>query len=152
MKVFSQLLACLFCASAAFGSPQSPTSGPQVPGSAPATSSSYASESYIVERLSKDVVFAADGTGREEETMRVRILSDAALAEFGILRLPYRSDNQRLDVEASVTAANGTVTATPLADIQDLPSDVSRCTATTVKSTSLSADFASAACSSCGSD
>jgi Flp pilus assembly protein TadD len=126
MKVFSQLLACLFCASAAFGSPQSPTSGPQVPGSAPATSSSYASESYIVERLSKDVVFAADGTGREEETMRVRILSDAALAEFGILRLPYRSDNQRLDVEASVTAANGTVTATPLADIQDLPSDVSR--------------------------
>jgi tetratricopeptide (TPR) repeat protein len=126
MKALSELLACLLCGSAAFVSAQSPTSGPQVPGSAPATSPSYAGESYVVERLSKDVVFAADGTGHEEATMRVRILSDAALEEFGILRLPYRSDNQRLDVQASVTAPNGTVVATPLADIQDLPSDVSR--------------------------
>jgi transglutaminase-like putative cysteine protease/Flp pilus assembly protein TadD len=122
MKFLPGLLVCLLCVPAAYLSAQSPAAGP---GSAAATPPSYAGESFVVERLSNDVVFAADGTGHEEQTMRVRILSDAALEEFGILRISYRSDNQRVDVQATVTA-NGTVVSTPLADIQDLPSDVSR--------------------------
>ena len=70
----------------------------------------------IHEMLAKDVAFAADGTGTEEQTVRVRMMADAAVAAFGILRFPYRAENQRLDVmQVSVTATDGTVVTTPSA-------------------------------------
>ena len=125
MKPFPLLVVSIWCASVIFSAAQRPTPPAQTP--APAPSTDNVQEGYIIERLAKDVAFAADGTGTEEQTVRVRMMADAAVAAFGILRFPYRAENQRLDVmQVSVTATDGTVVTTPSADIQDVPTDVSR--------------------------
>jgi tetratricopeptide (TPR) repeat protein len=87
----------------------------------------FSNESFIVESLTKDVTFAADGTGREESHVRLRLQSDAAVANFGIVRFAYRADRERLEIlDVSVHGPNGSVVTTPLSDVQDLADDVSR--------------------------
>src|SRR5437870_11721898 len=92
-----------------------------------AQNADYSKEPFVVESLKTEAVCSADGTGVEERFARIRIQSDAALKEFGVLRFPYNSAFERLEiVEAAVKKADGRVITTPESDLQDLQSDSAR--------------------------
>ena len=87
----------------------------------------YSGESFVIEKYSTEVTFAADGTGERLITVAVKVQSDAAVRQFGVLEFPYESRNERVDfVYVRVKRADGSVVATPDADAQDQPAEVTR--------------------------
>ena len=50
----------------------------------------YSKEGFVVEQMSDDVVFSSDGTGQEVRTGRVRVQTDTAIQQFGVLKpMPF---------------------------------------------------------------
>jgi tetratricopeptide (TPR) repeat protein len=87
----------------------------------------FSKESYVIEQLHTSARFEADGTGQRELSVRVRVQSEAAVRQFGLLVYPYMADFESLDVvHARVRKPDGTVVDTPVDEIQDLDSAVSR--------------------------
>ncbi len=87
----------------------------------------YPGEAFVVEQLTTEVAFQADGTGQEETAMRVRIQSSAGVQRFGVLTLPYRGANQRVEiVQIRVRKPDGGEVSTPDSSVQDLPTAVTR--------------------------
>ena len=125
---FCVLLGCASSAFAAQSTPQTkaaPTS--TATAAQPTTKPDLSKEAYVVERLETHVFFEADGTGTRDVRAVVRLQSDAAVRELGILRFPYVADSENLEViSVQVKKADGSVVATPASHIQDLPGDVAR--------------------------
>ena len=95
--------------------------------SAPAKSIDYADESFVIEQLNDDVVFAQDGTGQHDQLARIRILSEAGVQRFGVLSFSYRNERERLDVvQVRVTKPDGSAVETPESSVQDLAAEVTR--------------------------
>ncbi|AXC15179.1 Transglutaminase-like enzyme [Acidisarcina polymorpha] len=99
--------------------------------STPASGSSsvldYSPESYVIQRYATDITYAADGTGERIITVQVKVQSEAAVRQFGVLEFPYESRNEHLDfVYVRVRKADGTLIATSDADAQDQPAEVTR--------------------------
>ena len=95
--------------------------------SAPAKSTDYADESFVIEQLSDDVVFAQDGTGQHDQLARIRILSEAGVQRFVVLSFSYRNERERLDVvQVRVTKPDGSAVETPESSVQDLAAEVTR--------------------------
>jgi hypothetical protein len=79
---------------------------------------SYASEPYVVEQLRTTVRFEADGKGQKEQILRVRVQSESAVREFGLLVYPYMASFETLDVVyVRVRKPDGTVVETPASEI-----------------------------------
>lgn len=104
------------------------TAPPPMQSSASAgASTSYAKEPYVFELIESDVRFEADGTGQRDLTIRVRIQSESAVRQFGLLVYPFASSFESLDVVyVRVRRPDGTVLETPPSDVQELDSAVSR--------------------------
>src|ERR1019366_6648360 len=69
------------------------SSQPAVPqgsgtGSAPRD---YSKEPFVVERTSTKVIFQSDGTFSQDGMLRVHVLSEAGLQNFGVLHFQYTS-------------------------------------------------------------
>jgi tetratricopeptide (TPR) repeat protein len=87
----------------------------------------YSKEPYVFELIERNVRFEADGKGQHDLTFRVRIQSESAVHEFGLLAYPYASSFETLDVVyVRVRHPDGTVVETPPSDIQELDTAVSR--------------------------
>jgi transglutaminase-like putative cysteine protease/tetratricopeptide (TPR) repeat protein len=87
----------------------------------------YSAENFVIEDFSTDATFSDDGTGQEEQAVRVRVMSQAAVQQFGVLNFPYKSANERLDiVYIRVTKASGAVTETAAGNAQDIATEVTR--------------------------
>jgi len=87
----------------------------------------YSTEAYVFESLEHKYRFEADGKGQRESTFRVRIQSESAIREFGLLVYPYDSAFESLDVVyVRVRKPDGSLIETPATDIQELDSAVSR--------------------------
>ncbi len=122
------LLLCLLLAS---GRTQS-----QVPAAPSATSPApiaasgarlYDKEPYVFDLIESKIRFEADGKGERDLTVRVRVQSESAVRELGLLVYPYDSAFESLDVlYARVLKPDGTVVDTPPSDVQELDSAVSR--------------------------
>jgi|SRR5579871_121720 len=79
-------------------------------------------EAVVIERLETKIIFQSDGTYTRDQNARVRIQSDAGVQEYAILRPPYHSSIERIEVQdVRITKPNGTVVVTPLDEIQDAP-------------------------------
>jgi tetratricopeptide (TPR) repeat protein len=108
---------------------QTPPKSPAVI-SAPANHSredSYAKEPYIYDLVQTKVRFEPDGTGARDLVLRVRIQSESAVHEFGLLVYSFSSKFESLEVVyARVRKPDGTVIETPPTDVQELDSAVSR--------------------------
>jgi tetratricopeptide (TPR) repeat protein len=115
------------------------TSGAQTPPGSPAPaataspasshvpSDQYAKEPYVFELLERSIRFEADGEGQHDLTYRVRIQSESAIHEFGLLVYDYASSFEMLDVVyVRVRRPDGALIETPPSDIQELDSAVSR--------------------------
>lgn len=88
---------------------------------------SFASEPYVIELLQTKVRFESDGKGQRDMHIRIRVQSESAVREFGLLVYPYMASFENLDVlYARVHKTDGTIIETPPSDIQELDSAVSR--------------------------
>ena len=103
-----------------------PTAAAAAPAVAP-QASSYSKEPYVFESIENKVRFEADGKGQHDLSVRVRVQSESAVRELGLLVYPYDSAFESLDVlYARVQKPDGTVVDTPPSDVQELDSAVSR--------------------------
>src|SRR5260370_13297497 len=88
---------------------------------------SYGKEPYIYELIQSAVHFEPDGKGHRDLILRVRIQSESAVHEFGLLVYSFSSKFESLEViYARVRKPDGTVVETPASDIQERDSAVSR--------------------------
>ena len=85
----------------------------------------FSKEPYVVLKSVARVVFAADGTGTRDYEFAVRVQSDAAVRNFGVLTFSYEGDNESVQIGyVRVRKPDGTVITSP--DVIDMPSNVSR--------------------------
>lgn len=102
------------------------------PSSPPATlthspDDQYSKEPYVFELIERNIRFEADGKGQHDLKLRVRVQSESAVREFGLLVYQYASSFETLDViYVRVRRPDGTVIETPPSDIQELDTAVSR--------------------------
>jgi len=87
----------------------------------------YAKEAFIdEEELTKDT-FENEGTHKRDLLSRVRIQSDAGVQRFSVISFAYQSAVENIDIDyVRVTKPDKTVVTTPLDDVQDMPSDITR--------------------------
>jgi transglutaminase-like putative cysteine protease/tetratricopeptide (TPR) repeat protein len=125
----SCLSLCLFLLASPFAGAQTPSASPAIT-STPASHSIddfYAKEPYVYELVQTAVRFERDGKGHRDLTLRVRIQSESAVHEFGLLVYSFSSKFESLEVVyARVRKPDGTVIETPASDVQELDSAVSR--------------------------
>lgn len=87
----------------------------------------YSQEAIVLEHLKTFYRFEKDGTGQREQSVRVRVQTEAGLQRLGQLVFPYSSANENLDVDfVRVRKADGTVINAAAGDIQDLSAPIAR--------------------------
>jgi tetratricopeptide (TPR) repeat protein/transglutaminase-like putative cysteine protease len=92
-----------------------------------ASKKDYSKEAFVIERFSRSIAFAADGTSKREQAAVIKMQSDAGIRQFGVLAFPYNSDNEKIEIAfVRVKKTDGTVVDTPISTIQDVSSDVTR--------------------------
>ena len=124
----AQIIALLLISTFFFGlTASAQTKAPAKPTEAAKQKPDYSQEAVVVEQLSTAYRFERDGTGLREQTLRVKIQSDAGVERFGQLVFDYSSANEKLDMDyVRVRKADGTVVNAAVSDIQDLTAPVAR--------------------------
>ncbi|HEY6972592.1 MAG TPA: DUF3857 domain-containing protein, partial [Candidatus Angelobacter sp.] len=93
----------------------------------PAPSADYSAEASVVEQHTDSWKFDNDGTGTRELSARVRIQSDAGVQHYGLLTFVYEKATETVDIDyVRVRKPDGATIATPLDDLQDMPTEVTR--------------------------
>lgn len=89
--------------------------------------SDHSGEAYVVEQVADLTTFQNDGTGTRESRARVKILSDAGVQHFGLLTFSYQKATETIQIDyVRVRKPDGSVVATPLEEVQDMPADITR--------------------------
>ena len=87
----------------------------------------YRNESLVIERSETVYRMHADGTGERDLHVILRIQSDGAAQQFGVLAFAYASANETPIIKfVRVRKSDGTTVETPVADAIDMPAGVSR--------------------------
>jgi tetratricopeptide (TPR) repeat protein len=87
----------------------------------------YSKEPYVFEEIERKVKFQADGTGQRDLTWRVRVQSESAVRELGLIVYPFASSFESLEViSVRVRKPDGTVIETPPSEVQELDTAISR--------------------------
>ena len=98
----------------------------QAPSATPAPDA-YKNESIVLERSETTYKMHADGTGERDVHVIVRVQSDGAAQQFGVLTFPYASAYETPAINfVRVRKPDGTVVDTPASDAIDMPADVTR--------------------------
>src|SRR5580692_9676623 len=80
---------------------------------------------FVIEKFETNVRFAASGTSEREQILRVRIESDSAVRQFGVISFPFDNDGERVAVDyVRVRKADGSTVETPESNFQEAPSAV----------------------------
>ena len=100
---------------------------PQAASTPVAAAEKYSQEAFVIEQTSGKLFFESDGTFTREDFARVRIQSDAGVQTYEVLTFPYASSESTLQIDSvRVLKGDGTVVDTPLENIQDMPSEITR--------------------------
>jgi Domain of Unknown Function with PDB structure (DUF3857) len=83
----------------------------------------YSQEAYVIERMTTSYRFEKDGTGQREQSLRVKVQSDAGVESFGQLVFPYSSANEK---HVSVRKPDGSEVKAQASAVQDLTAPISR--------------------------
>jgi tetratricopeptide (TPR) repeat protein/transglutaminase-like putative cysteine protease len=87
----------------------------------------YSKEAFVVEKYNTLILFENDGTSRQENTIRARVQSDAAVQQIGELRFGYNSANEKLEIDyVRVLKPNGGIIEAGASAVQDLTAPISR--------------------------
>jgi hypothetical protein len=93
--------------------------------SKPAGEPDYSKEAALIQNLTTNVSFSTDGAREWRQTFAVRVQSEAAVRQFGVLALPYSSESQQIRLEyVRVKKADGSVVETPASSALDVSTDV----------------------------
>ncbi len=108
--------------------PIAPPSAGSVSGSkAPVLAPDYSGESAVIEHFDTVYQMAADGTGWRQATMAVRVQSEAALRQLGVVTISYAGNSERVEIAyARVKRPDGTVVETPVTEAMEMPDPVTR--------------------------
>ena len=99
----------------------------QAPAGQPVAKDIYAGEPYVVEQYESVFRMAADGTGTHEMTLRVRLMTAAAIKDYGVVSLEYAGNSERVELEyVRVRRADGTVAETSTDDALEMPLPVTQ--------------------------
>jgi tetratricopeptide (TPR) repeat protein/transglutaminase-like putative cysteine protease len=131
VRTFFLLL--LFQCPTLLGQPQSGPPAKSAPGPALVSRGAETSkpdlkqEAFVIEETFTTATYEADGTGSRETISRVRVQSDAGVQQFGLLVFGYQKAFENLDVAyVRVRKPDGRIVNTPLEDIPDLDSEITR--------------------------
>jgi Tfp pilus assembly protein PilF len=103
-----------------------PSHGQSSPAQVPAKGD-YSQEAAVIEELSTRVSFANDGNSTHEQTVRIRVQSDAGVKHWGLLTFPFQSATQTVEIDyVRVHKADGSTVITPPDNIQELDSEITR--------------------------
>lgn len=87
----------------------------------------YAGESIVIESSENVYSMAADGTGWRQRTVVVRVQSEAAVKQLGVVSIPFAGSSERVEIEyARVRRRDGSVVETPVGDALEMPEQVTR--------------------------
>jgi tetratricopeptide (TPR) repeat protein len=87
----------------------------------------YAREAVVFEHLETVYKLHADGTGERDLLVRMRVQSDGAAQQFGVMAFPYASAYETPVIKLMrVHKADGTIVDTPASDEVDMATEVSR--------------------------
>lgn len=82
----------------------------------------YSAEPFVLERVDAVYAMNADGTGYMQKTVAVKIQSEAALQQMGIIGLQFAANSQHVEFHyVRARRPDGTVTETPLSDVMEQP-------------------------------
>src|SRR4029077_13949914 len=59
----------------------------------------YSTEPFIIEKDLTRITFNNDGTSRRDSSARIRIESDAALQQYGVLNFSYQSATENIKID-----------------------------------------------------
>jgi len=87
----------------------------------------YGNEAIVFERLETVYKMHSDGTGERDLRVKLRVQSDGAAQQFGVLSFPYASAYETPSVKLMrVHKPDGSTVDTPGTDAVDMPTQVSR--------------------------
>jgi len=86
---------------------------------------SYAGESYVINRMDQVYSENADGTGWRQRTLAVKVQSDAAVRQLGVVAIPFASASEHVEFAyVRVRKPDGSVVETPLTGAIEQPEKV----------------------------
>jgi tetratricopeptide (TPR) repeat protein/transglutaminase-like putative cysteine protease len=92
-----------------------------------AAKADYSKEPFVIEQVRVRIRFEADGTGRREQVVRVRVQSEAGLRQWGQLRLGYNSAGEQLEIPyVRVIKPDGSVVTAGADAVQELSEPIQR--------------------------
>jgi tetratricopeptide (TPR) repeat protein/transglutaminase-like putative cysteine protease len=86
----------------------------------------YGQEGLVYERLNTRYEFAADGSSTRENSVRIRVQSDAGLKQAGLLVFGYQRDFDTTALTVRVYKPDGKVIETPADSALDMPAEITR--------------------------
>jgi tetratricopeptide (TPR) repeat protein/transglutaminase-like putative cysteine protease len=87
----------------------------------------YSQEAAVVEEMSTKIAFDNDGKFTREQTSRVHVQTDAGVKQWGLLRFPFQSATETVEIDyVRVRKADGSTLITPPDNVQDLDSEITR--------------------------
>jgi transglutaminase-like putative cysteine protease len=93
----------------------------------PVSADAYRNEAIVFERSDTTYRMHADGTGERDLHVRVRIQSDGAAQQFGVLSFGYAAASETPKIQyVRVHKADGSTVETPGSAAIDMPADVTR--------------------------
>ena len=100
---------------------------PVFPQAKPSLPDPYANEAIVFEHLETVYKMHADGTGERDMLVKMRVQSDGAAQQFGVMSFAYASAYESPVIKLMrVHKLDGTVVDTPGTDAVDMPAEVSR--------------------------
>jgi tetratricopeptide (TPR) repeat protein/transglutaminase-like putative cysteine protease len=91
------------------------------------TKGDYSQEAAVIEEMASKVAFDNDGNSTREQTTRVRVQTDAGVKEWGLLKFPFQSSTQTVEIDyVRVHKADGSTLSTVPDNAQDLDSEITR--------------------------
>lgn len=118
MKTASRLAVILALLSAVLAQSAAPSD---------ASKRDYSQQASVIEQLSTRVSFDQDGSRTREQVTRVKINTDAGVKEWGLLKMPYQSAAETVEiVYVRVHKPDNSIVTTPEDNIQDLDAEITR--------------------------
>jgi len=93
----------------------------------PSSADAYRNEALVFEKYDTTYRMNADGTGERDLHVRMRVQSDGAAQQFGVLAFSYASASETPQIKyVRVYKPDGSTVDTPASDAIDMPADVTR--------------------------
>jgi tetratricopeptide (TPR) repeat protein len=87
----------------------------------------YSEEAAILEEMTTKIAFDNDGNFTRDQISRVRVQTDAGVKQWGLLKFPFQSATQTVEIGyVRVRKADGSTLITPPDNVQDLDSEITR--------------------------